>query len=58
MKTIFILFILNIIKAGHIYVSEPSMFYGNKDYIKSIEIMLKLESGLYIAEIIKIVWPF
>ena len=46
MKAILPFILLTIIKAGHIYVSEPSMFYVNKDFIKSVEIMFKLESGL------------
>ena len=59
MKTILTFLLLTIlIKAGHIYVSDPTMFYVNKNFINSVSIMFKLESGLIPNEIIKISWPF
>lgn len=42
MKIFYIFCILTLIKTGHIYVSEPQMFYVNKGYIKSVGIMFKL----------------
>ena len=58
MKIILTFLVLALLtKCGHIYVSDPSMFYVNKDFIKSVSIMFKLESGLTATEILKISWP-